>query len=334
MWKGSAAAALALAGLTVALAGDIRNARAQTMTMEELGSAVLQVKTHVSPDRRTAETLGAEREGSGIVIDEKGLVLTMGYLMVEAYAAEVTTSSGETVAAEVVGYDHATGFGLLRATAPLKAKPMSLGRSAEVKERDPVLIASFGGAQMVAPAYVVARREFAGSWEYLLDEAIFTAPPHPAWSGAALISRDGKLVGVGSLIVANATGTSEGVAGNMFVPIDGLPPILADLIATGRSRQPARPWLGLTTEELGGKLVVARVSAGGPAERAGVRQGDLVVGVGGAAAENLADFYRKVWAKGSAGVTVPLDLLRENQVRRFEVQSMDRYDHLKLDPTL
>ena len=334
MWKGSVRAALALAGLTMALAGGLVGAKAQTTTVEELGSAVLQIKTHVNPNGRTVETLGAEREGSGIVIDEKGLVLTIGYLMVEAYAAEVTTNRGETVAAEVVGYDHATGFGLLRATAPLKVKPMSLGKSAEIRERDPVLIASFGGTRMVAPAHVVARREFAGSWEYLLDEAIFTTPPHPAWSGAALISRSGELVGVGSLIVANAVGTGEGVAGNMFVPIDGLPPILSDLIAAGRSREPARPWLGLNTEEAGGKLVVARVTAGGPAEKAGVRRGDLVIGVGGDVASNLADFYRKVWAKGAAGVTVSLDVLRENQPRRFEVQSMDRIDHLKLDPTL
>src|SRR2546422_7353167 len=203
-------------------------------SLDELVSAVVRIKTHINPDGRTIENLGREREGSGIIIDDDGLVLTVGYLMVEAHAAEVVTNAGRTVPANVVGYDHETGFGLLRAIEPLKIKPLAFGKSSEVKAQDPVLVASFGGARMVAPAFVVAKREFAGNWEYLLDEAIFTAPPHPAWSGAALISREGKLVGVGSLVVGSTTGGAGGVPGNMFVPIDRLPPILADLMTDGR----------------------------------------------------------------------------------------------------
>jgi S1-C subfamily serine protease len=173
-------------------------------------------------------------------------------------------------------------------------------------------------------------REFAGSWEYMLDVALFTAPPHPAWSGAALISRTGKLVGVGSLIVGDATGGSEKVPGNMFVPIDRLTPILGELIAAGRISGPGRPWLGVNTEELHGRLFVGRVTPGGPAEQAGLRRGDLIVGVNGDAPKNLADFYRKVWSQGSAGVIVPLDVLQDNQLRRIEVKSINRLDHLKL----
>jgi S1-C subfamily serine protease len=180
---------------------------------------------------------------------------------------------------------------------------------------------------------VAARREFAGGWEYLLADAIFTAPPHPVWSGAALISREGKLVGVGSLIVADVSGKGEGGPGNMFVPIDGLGPILADLIADGRTSGPARPWLGVTAEEIGGKLLVARVAAGGPAEKAGVRKGDILSGVGGETAKSLADFYRKVWARGSAGITVPLDVLRDDAPRRLDVPSANRLDHLRLKST-
>jgi S1-C subfamily serine protease len=170
---------------------------------------------------------------------------------------------------------------------------------------------------MVAPAFVVAKREFAGSWEDLLDEAIFTAPPHPVWSGAALINREGKLVGVGSLIVGDA---AEGSPGNMFVPIDRLPPIMADLLSEGRVQGPARPWLGLTTEEVDGKLTIGRVAPGGPAEKAGVQKGDVVVG-------------RKVWALGTAGTVVPLDVLQNNAKRRFDLKSMDRMDHLKFKST-
>ena len=242
-------------------------AKAQPASIEELVSAVVRINTHIMPDGRTVQGLGREREGSGILIDADGLILTIGYLMVEAYAAEVIDNNGRTVPANVVGYDHETGFGLLRTIEPLKLKPMPLGKSAEMREGDPVLIASFGGPAMVGGAYVVAKREFAGSWEYLLDEALFTAPPHPAWSGAALLNREGKLVGVGSLIVGDAAGGGDKAPGNMFVPIDRLSPILGDLIAAGRPVGPGRPWLGLNTEELRGRLFVSRVTPSGPAEK-------------------------------------------------------------------
>jgi S1-C subfamily serine protease len=305
----------------------------QDSWLEELVAAVVRIKTHINPEGRTVAALGRERDGSGIVIDNDGLVLTIGYLMVEAYAAEVVDNHGRTVPVNVVGYDHETGFGLLRAIEPLKLKPMALGRSAEIKERDPVLIASFGGTAMVGAAYVVAKREFAGNWEYMLDEALFTAPPHPAWSGAALISSEGKLVGVGSLIVGDAAGGREKTPGNMFVPIDRLPPILGDLIADGRVAGPGRPWLGINADELRGRLFVGRVTPDGPADKAGVKRGDVIVGVNGEQPKSLADFYRKVWAQGPAGANVPLDLLQDNQVRRVDVKSINRLDHLKLKST-
>lgn len=309
-------------------------APARAASLEELVSAVVRIKTFINPDGQTVQSLGREREGSGVVIDEDGLVLTIGYLMVEAHAAAVTTNTGRTVPATIVGYDHQTGFGVLKTIEPLKLKPLAFGRSADVKERDPVLIASFGGTDMASAAYVAAKREFAGSWEYLLDEAIFTTPPHPAWSGAALISREGKLLGIGSLIVGDAAGNGGGPPGNMFVPIERLPPILGDLIAEGRVSGPAHPWLGVAADELRGRLLVSRVTPGGPAETAGIRKGDEIVGVGGQAPRNLADFYRKVWAIGVAGISVPLDVQQGSEKRRIDVKSMNRLDHLKLKSTL
>jgi len=305
-------------------------ATAQNDRIDDLLAAVVQVKTHINPDGRTVDGLGREREGSAILIDQEGLLLTIGYLMVEAYAAEITDNTGRTVSANVVGYDHESGFGLLRTVEPLKLKPMPLGKSADVKHGDPVLIGSFGGSAMAGAAYVVAKREFAGSWEYMLDDALFTAPPHPAWSGAALISRDGKLVGVGSLIVPDASGGADKTPGNMFVPIDRLAPILGDLIAGGRIAGPGRPWLGVNTDELRGHLFVTRVTPGGPADKAGIRRGDIIVGVNGEQPTSLADFYRKVWARGNAGATVGLEVLQDREVRQIDVKSINRLDHLKL----
>src|SRR5438132_5597708 len=319
-----------LAAALIALASS---SAASAQSVDELVSAVVRINTHINPEGRTVQGLGREREGSGILIDSDGLILTIGYLMVEAYAAAIVDKNGRTVPADVVGYDHETGFGLLRTIEPLKLKPMPLGKSADTREGDPVLIASFGGPAMVGGAYVVAKREFAGSWEYLLDEALFTAPPHPAWSGAALINREGKLVGVGSLIVGDAGGGSDKAPGNMFVPIDRLSPILGDLIATGRMVGPARPWLGINTDEMGGRLFVSRVTPASPAERAGITRGDVIVSVKGEQPKSLADFYRKVWAQGSAGDTVALDVLQDSEVRRIEVKSMNRLDHLKLKST-
>jgi S1-C subfamily serine protease len=306
-------------------------ARAQSVALDDLVSAVVHIKTSINPDGRSVANLGRERDGSGIVIDADGLILTIGYLMVEAQSAEVITNDGRAVPANVVGYDHESGFGLLRAMMPLKVKPVALGHSAELKEKDPVVIVGHGGRGRVARAEVVSRRAFAGSWEYLLDDAIYTWPPYPDWSGAALIDRSGRLVGVGSLVLKDASG--QGEPGNMFVPIDRLAPIMADLIADGRAAGPGKPWLGVITQELGGHLVVAAVAPDGPAARAGIRHGDIIESVGSAAPKDMEDFYRKIYAQGAAGVTVPLDVRRADEQRHFDVKSMNRLDHLRLKST-
>jgi S1-C subfamily serine protease len=213
---------------------------------------------------------------------------------------------------------------------PLKVQPLAFGKSAELKERDPVVVAGFGGPDSAAPAVVVAKREFAGNWEYLLDQAIFTAPPYPAWSGAALLNHEGKLVGVGSLIVGDATGKGAGMQGNMFVPTDLLPPILADLLANGRAAGAGRPWLGITTDEMHGHLMVSAVTHDGPADHAGLKRGDIVLGVDGTPVNHLTDFYRRLYAQGDAGTVIPLDVLKDSEQQRVEVKSINRLDHLRL----
>jgi len=326
----------AIAAVLLALPAGAQSApeKPDIPRLDELLSGVVRVKTLINPEGRTVENLGRERTGSGIVIDNNGLVVTIGYLMVEAISAELTTTGGKTVPAEVLGYDYDSGFGLLKATQPLDVRPFTIGKSSDLKEKEPVLAASFGGIDGVAPALVAVRREFAGNWEYLIEGAIFTTPPHNDWSGAALIDKEGKLVGVGSLITGDITGKGVNAPGNMYVPIDLLMPVLADLITNPTVQGKAKPWIGLSTEEVRGRLFVARTTPGAPAEKAGLKKGDIILGVGGENAAGLADLYRKIWKLGEAGVNVPLDILGDGGVKRVDIKSIDRASFLRLKPTL
>jgi S1-C subfamily serine protease len=292
--------------------------------------AVVRVHAEIPPEARTAAYLGTAREGSGIVIDDAGLVVTIGYLITEAMGAEVTTTGGKVSRAAVVGVDLVSRLGLLQASEGLPVQPMPIGSAQGLVEKTPVVVAGFGALEAAQPAVVVSRRVFAGYWEYLLDDAIFTAPPRPAWSGAALLEPDGRLAGIGSLIVGDA---ASGRPGNMFVPIDRLRPVMSDLLAFGRPATPPRPWIGVNLQEADGALVVGRVASEGPGDRAGIRHGDKITALDGTPVHDLAEFYRKLWGRGEAGVRVRLSVARQGEQRDIEVETIDRYRYLKLDTT-
>jgi serine protease Do len=298
------------------------------LTVDDL--SVVKLRSTAVANARSNTTLGPQREGSGVVIDAQGLVLTIGYLILEAERVELSTADGRSFPATVVAYDYATGFGLLRSLNPLPVKPIVFGQSSTVADRDPVLIVGFDG---VAPAYVVSRRQFVGFWEYLLDEAIYTAPATVNWSGAALLSRDGKLLGIGSLAVNDASGPNSQVPGNMFVPIDLLKPLLPDLIARGKSSARPRPWLGVQTQEVQGNVIVTRVSPEGPADRAKLRPGDVIVSVDGQPIKGQADLYTRLWSRGQAEAEIPLQVLREGKIESISVKSVDRESYYRARPT-
>jgi S1-C subfamily serine protease len=277
------------------------------MTNNEFLASVVAVRSSVPEDAFTAQTLGMLREGSGVVIGDGGLVLTIGYLITEAEEVWLTRQDGKVVAGHALAYDQETGFGLVQALGPLDVPAIEFGSSSKAKVGDPVVV-SDGSGQSVE-ARIVAKQEFAGYWEYLLDEAIFTAPAHPSWGGAALLDAEGKLVGIGSLRLQMSR-RGDIVDINMTVPIDYLRPILDDLLRRGRVDKPPRPWLGAFSAETNGKVVVMNVAKGGPAAEAGLRQGDIISDVRDAEVEGLADFYRKVWAIGPAGAEVPMRIVR------------------------
>ncbi len=292
--------------------------------------SVVALQSRAPEDAFSSSYLGTEREGNGVIIGDDGLVVTIGYLIAEADEILLGTEDGSVVPAQGVAYDYQTGFGLVRAAGDLGAVALALGSAEDVAEGGEAIVAARGGTGQAILAEIASKREFAGYWEYMLDEAIFTTPPHPRWSGAALLDGSGALVGVGSLFVQDARPDQSSSPGNMFIPIDLLKTVIDDLLAYGKSPAPPRPWLGVYSMEALGRVLVTSVAGDGPAEKAGVEPGDVIVAVNGREVSGLADLYRKVWATGQAGVTVELGLLRDSDVLTIAVETGDRSERMKL----
>jgi S1-C subfamily serine protease len=297
--------------------------------LDEALISVVGLKTVIPSDAFTADTLGTERLGHGVLIGDHGIVLTIGYLVTEAEAVWLRLSNGHVVPGHVIGFDQETGFGLVQALGRVDLPSLSLGDSDLAAVGDEVVVAGTGGRQNSVAAAIVARQEFAGYWEYVLDEALFTAPSHPHWGGTAMIGQNGRLLGIGSLQVQQVLkdGRSEDI--NMVVPINLLKPILDDMLMLGRPKRPSRPWLGLYATEVDKQITVAGISARGPARRADIRTGDVILEVAGGVVFNLADLFRSVWALGEAGVNVPLTILRKGRTMEVHLASVDRRDFLK-----
>jgi S1-C subfamily serine protease len=290
--------------------------------------SVVLLRAEIPDDAFTAPLLGTERAGNGVVIRDDGLVLTIGYLITEASTIWLTTNKGTVAGGFPVAYDQATGFGLVQPLGKLGVRAIERGSAGACQVGANVVVAGQGGRPHALKASVFAKREFAGYWEYVLDEAIFTAPAHPQWGGSALIGSEGKLLGIGSLLVQEKIDAGT-IQGNMVVPIDLLEPILEDMVRFGRPNRPPRPWLGLYVTEAGAKLAIAGLAPGGPAERAGVQVGDLVAEVGGTRPSSLADLFRRIWKCGTAGCEVALKLVRAGKLLDVRVVSGDRADFLK-----
>lgn len=314
------------------MAGKSENAPRQedyAFDLAKVYASMVSVRSNIPEDAFTASVLGTERGGNGIVIRKEGVVLTIGYLITEAETIWLTDHTGNAVPGHVLGYDQESGFGLIQALGNLNVEAIPIGKSASVREGDPVLLAGFGGRGGSISAEVIAIREFAGYWEYLLDEAIFTAPAHPNWGGTGLIGREGELLGVGSLFIQHGASGEKAVDGNMVVPIDLLEPVYDELMTLGRPNRKSRPWLGLFGTEVDSRVVVAALTQGGPADQAEVEVGDIVLAVSGQPVDTLADLFRKIWTLGPAGVEVPLVVGRDGEIVQISIDSIARSDMLK-----
>jgi len=291
-------------------------------------ASVVGIRSVIPGDAFSAETLGTERAGNGVLIRDGGVVLTIGYLITEAEQVWLTFSDGHAAPGHVLGYDQETGFGIVQALARVDLPALSLGQSSDAQVGERVVVGGAGGRHHSVAARIAARQEFAGYWEYVLDEAIFTAPAHPNWGGTAAIGPAGDLLGIGSLQLEQPReqGTEHL---NMIVPIDLLKPILDDLLTLGTRNRPPRPWLGLYATEVNSRVVVVGLSSRGPARKADLRTGDIVLAVGGTEVSDLAGLFRRIWALGNAGVEVPMTIYRDGRTMELKVPSADRRRFLK-----
>lgn len=299
-----------------------------TFDFDRVLSALVLVHTRIPENALTAEGLGTERAGNGVCISDDGLILTIGYLITEAEHVWLTSTDGRTAQGYVVGYDQPTGFGLVQCTQPLGIPGLSLGDSAALAPGDDVIVAGHGGIDHAINAKVSTKREFAGYWEYVLDEAIFTIPAHPNWGGTGVIGSSGELLGIGSLLVQQVTPSGQSAGANMIVPINLLKPILDDLRMYGRRNEPARPWMGMLVQDVGEQLVVGSTYSGCPADNAGLKPGDVIIAVDEEPVHDLARMFRKVWSLGPAGVDIPLTISRDGQSFQAVLHSIDRNDRL------
>ena len=296
------------------------------MDIDTATRSVVALRANIPEDAFTAGGLGTRREGSGVVIGDRGLVLTIGYLITEAEEVWLTTQDGRVIAAHPLAYDQETGFGIVQPLGRLDLPGLALGDSTKIRLGDAVTFAD--GAGKSVKAAVVAKQEFAGYWEYLLDEAIFIAPAHPSWGGAALIGGNGELLGIGSLrLQMIQNGAVADI--NMAVPISLLPPILDDMVTRGAANRPPRPWLGVFSAESDGDVVVMNVSENSPADKAGLQRGDIISDIRDAEIGGLADFYRKVWDTGPAGAEVPMRVVRDGRENWVRIKSADRNAFLR-----
>jgi len=296
--------------------------------------AVVGIHTKIPKDALSAKTLGTEREGSGVLIDSSGLILTVGYLVLEANKIEIVRPGGKKIPAKLIGYDSDSGLSLIKATQSLKLKPVNIGNSKKLKPGSRVMIVSHAGMPPVSASQVVSRRSYAGYWEYVVDDAIYISPPHDNYVGAVLFGEGGEVQGIGSMFVNDAIAPNVQLPGNMFVPVNAFKNVMLDLMNRGRPSGPERPWIGVHINEVEGKVRVVRIAKNGPAESAGIKPGDVIVGVGGKPVKSMEALFRQVWSRGDAGVNIPLDIVTEAKgdlrVRRVDVKSQSRYESYKI----
>ena len=292
---------------------------------EQIYKSIVEIKSYIPENARTAKSLGTERLGTGVVIDKRH-ILTIGYIVVESEKIDIRLPDGKTVPGKLVGYDHQTGFGILRTLVPTNLAPLRLGNSDKIKDEDLLFVMPFPTQSRGSAGKAVSRRPFTGYWEYYLEKPIYVYPMNQAWAGSPVLNDRGEILGIGSLYIADTVSPGIMSPGNMFVPINILKPILKDLIRDGRRTKNINPYLGLSADDLTGVLNVSRVSKNGPAEQSGIQAGDLIISVNGTNVKSMEQFYKTAWKSGGPGSLVKIEVERDKKNLSFTLKSIDRMD--------
>ena len=287
--------------------------------------SVVKIDSIIPPEARTAQSLGTVRGGNGVVIDDKH-ILTIGYIVVEAETITITLPDGKKFPGELIGYDHTTGFGILRTIIQSDLTPLKIGDSDQLTKEDFLYVLPYLTEGRPSAVKMVSRRSFAGWWEYFLDKPIYTYPANSSFAGSALINEYGEVLGIGSLYVGDAAATGISSPGNMFVPINDLKPILDDLIQNGRRTKDIKPYMGLTSSDNTGQVKITRVNDNGPAAKAGFSVNDTILAVNNEKINNIEDFYKVVWSFGGPGTKLQFDIERNQEKLNIELTTMDRND--------
>ncbi len=293
--------------------------------IERFYESIVSVRSIVPPEARSAASLGVEREGNGVAIDENH-ILTIGYIVIESESIEIGLSDGRRLPAKLVGYDHTSGFGIIKSVVPLRMPSLQLGNSDNINAEQDLLILPSPNRGAGSIVRSVSRRPFTGWWEYFVERPIYTTPPNGLWAGAPILNENGEVLGIGSLFVSESV---SGIfsPGNMSVPINLLKPILGDLISSGRRKSKIQPFLGISSDDSNDQVIVTRVSKDGPAFQAGMRSQDVIMTINGSQVSNLKSFYEKIWESGEAGVTIELTVVRSGSIKKFSVKTVDRMDY-------
>ena len=327
------AGAMLLAGALLpaarSTAAEAVDPQAMIDALTRANASVVGIRVTAAEGSRSAETLGRQRSGSGVVIGPDGLILTIGYLVLEAEQIQIVTQDNKILPARNVGYDLATGFGLIRPLLPLQVAPVVLGSTGRLEPGEALMAAIGGSDADVAMTQLMSKRAFSGYWEYHIESALFTSPPIANHSGAPLFSRSGELLGIGSLFTMDTMGENTRLPGNMFVPVDLLKPILAEMQQTGTTASSRRPWLGLSSTDQSGRVQIVRVNKESPAQAAGLKPGDVVLAVDDAKVVSLESFYKRLWEHADPAVDVKLTVLQGADLKVISLRAVDRMSTMR-----
>jgi S1-C subfamily serine protease len=285
---------------------------------------VVNLHATVPRDHPSAAVLGDERMGSGVIVDAAGLILTVNYVVMGAQTVQVSFLKGRRQKAEVVAQDFETGLALVRVKRQ-GLRPAVLAPTEALERGAPVVAVGSTATQerRAGGGHITYLGEFEAHWEYLLDRGIVSSAANPGYGGGGLFDLRGRLIGILYLNL------NEVARSSLAIPVDAFQSNEEELVRYGRVvSRPKRAWLGVFAHALEEGVVIAGVVPGGPGERAGLREGDLIVSFNAEEISSRRDLYMRLW-RHEPGERVAIEVMRDNKLSRFEVTGGDRAEFFK-----